>query len=385
MRWYNADAGVWSDNNGGLYWWQSANMMSAFNDLAALDANVKSIYASVWDSSFSNAPAHNPSPSVKELPNGRLVKVYEWPSPEEVHSRNMTKRVEVGFTNDFYDDEGWWALAWLGAYDNTGDIKYLNEAIDIWYDMKAGWNKHPCGGLPWNKSDGSVPVAISNGKYSSSVLSWKTVIFCSNASLELYIYLGAALTNRVGDDQKPTYLGAAQEAWTWFQNTGMINSDSLINDGIDGTTCKNNGFPTYSYNQGVILGALTELYRATNDGSYLDSAAAIADAVTATNGLMTTANGILVDGCDRDMTCSGDGVQFKGVVPRNLKKLQAARPSDQWKAFLETNAQSVWNNDLNVDAGCKNGVYWAGPYATADASSQSSALDCINAALAVTS
>lgn len=205
-------------------------------------------------------------------------------------------------------------------------------------------------------------------------------------TLELYIQLGAAIANRVGDDQKAIYLGAAQEAWTWFQNSGLINSDNLINDGIDTETCENNGEPTYSYNQGVILGGLVELYRATNDGSYLDAGAAIANVVTTVGGIMTDANGILMDGCDRDATCSGDGVQFKGVFPRNLKMLQAVRATDQWKTFLETNAQSVWNNDLQVENGaCMTGVYWAGPYSTADASSQSSALDCLNAALAVTS
>lgn len=189
----------------------------------------------------------------------------------------------------------------------------------------------------------------------------------------------------MGDDQKQTYLGAAQDAWAWFQSVNLINGDGLVNDGVDATTCQNDGEPTYSYNQGVIIGGLVELYHATNDGSYLDAAAGIADAVTTPGSSMLNENGILVDQCDRDLSCSGDGEQFKGVFARNLKLLQAVRPSDQWRGFLETNAQSIWNNDGSfVDGNCMNGNYWGGPYVTADASTQGSALDCLVAALAVT-
>lgn len=164
MRWYNADSGVWTNTDGSLYWWQSANMLSAFNDLAMLDGGPKDHYSSVWESTFNNAPASNPSPSVKKRFDGKLEKFYTERTAEEIQGRKMMKRADVGFTNDFYDDEGWWALAWLGARDASGDIKYLNEAIDIWYDMNAGWNTGPCGGLPWNKYEGTAPVAIANGR-----------------------------------------------------------------------------------------------------------------------------------------------------------------------------------------------------------------------------
>jgi hypothetical protein len=53
---------------------------------------------------------------------------------------------------------------------------------------------------------------------------------------------------------------------------------------------------------------------------------------------------------------------------------------------LETNAQSIWNNDLQITNGdCFVGEYWAGPYVTGDTTSQGIALDALVAALAVTS
>ncbi|RAL63324.1 hypothetical protein DID88_003749 [Monilinia fructigena] len=48
-----------------------------------------------------------------------------------------------GFLNDFYDDEGWWALGWIQAYDVTGNSDYLTMAEDIFADMKNA-STTPC-------------------------------------------------------------------------------------------------------------------------------------------------------------------------------------------------------------------------------------------------
>lgn len=109
-------------------------------------------------------------------------------------------------------------------------------------------------------------------------------------------------------------------------------------------------------------------------------------AVTKPGSKMQDKDGILADGCDQNKSCQGinDGTQFKGVFARNLKQLHAVRPSNQYKTFLERNARSIWQKDLHLENGnCFNGVLWGGPYVTASASSQSSALDCLNAAQAV--
>ena len=161
----------------------------------------------------------------------------------------------------------------------------------------------------------------------------------------------------------------------------MINGDSLVNDGID-DSCRNNGHPTYTYNQGVILSGLANLYRATGDSQYLDAATPIANAAITK---LVNGDGILQDQCDIDHACSGDGEQFKGVFNRGLQDLYAQRQNGDWKNFLVKNAQSIWLHDTQVQNGaCLNGPYWAGPYSVADASTQSVALDALTAALAVT-
>lgn len=127
----------------------------------------------------------------------------------------------------------------------------------------------------------------------------------------------------------------------------------------------------------MILGGLVELYKATNNASLLVKAQTIA--TSAMNAL--SVNGTLYEGCEPN--CGSDGAQFKGVFIRNLKYLQEVAPNTSYKAYIMANADSIWANDR--DNQTQLGVSWTGPYATASAGTQSSALDTLVAAMAVTS
>jgi len=236
----------------------------------------------------------------------------------------------------------------IGQY-GLGDSKFLDAAVNIFEDMKKG--KSPCGGIYWSKVD-DYTNAIAN---------------------ELYLKVAASLANRV-PEKKDYYLDTAKAEWAWFKNSGMINGDHLINDGLN-DQCKTNGGNTWTYNQGVILGALVELSKATGDKSLLNEASTIATAAIT----HLSRDGILYEGCEPD--CGADGAQFKGIFMRNLRELQQAAPQDAFKNFLLKNADTIWAKDRND----KNqlGVTWPGPYATANAGTQSSAMDALVAAVAV--
>src|SRR5581483_2963135 len=66
-----------------------------------------------------------------------------------------------GFLNKYYDDEGWWALAWADAYDLTGNKVYLSLAESIFEDMVGAWDNTCGGGIWWNK-DRRNKNAIAN-------------------------------------------------------------------------------------------------------------------------------------------------------------------------------------------------------------------------------
>ncbi|PFH55541.1 hypothetical protein XA68_18080 [Ophiocordyceps unilateralis] len=363
-RFYNVKTGVYDDA-----WWNSANAITVMADFADLDlaaANRINV-GGYLRNTFVQAQKTDVR-TVKAMKNGRVSSTYCL----DQRSGCMAKRefVENGeyvvhkrgfddFINEFYDDEGWWALAWIRAYDVSGDGDYLDAAAALFKDMQTG-SGTPCGGgIFWNKERKYVN-AIAN---------------------QLYLSVAASLANRM-PKQAIDYLGIARAQWAWFENSGMINARGLVNDGLDGT-CKNNKLPTWTYNQGVILGALVELSRATGERRFLHRAVAFADAALSA---LSGPNGILheVDDCEtKPGNCGKDGQQFKGIFIRNLRYLHQAldKPNPKFRDFILRNARSVWDTDRAADN--RLGPSWSGPYTEATGPSQSSAIDALVAAIAV--
>ncbi|KAK7704823.1 hypothetical protein SLS64_008171 [Diaporthe eres] len=197
---------------------------------------------------------------------------------------------------------------------------------------------------------------------------------------ELYLSVAASLANRAAGSD--SYLSIARDEWDWFKGSGMINENNLINDGLDinpDGSCSNNGDTVWSYNQGVILGGLVELSKATGDSEYLSEATSIAEAAIEA----LSENGILHESCEPN-DCGADGSQFKGIFMRNLYYLQLEAPQDSFRSFILDNADSIWNNDRNSSDFL--GLVWSGPPSAGgfpNASTQSSALDTLVAAGAV--
>jgi predicted alpha-1,6-mannanase (GH76 family) len=152
----------------------------------------------------------------------------------------------------------------------------------------------------------------------------------------------------------------------------MINAQNLVNDGLD-SACHNNHGNTWTYNQGVVLGGLSALAKATGDANLVERAKSIAMAAVSR---LTDQDGILHDSCEPK--CGADGVQFKGIFARNLAVLNSASPEPRFRVFLKTNAESVWRNR---DANDRFGVVWSAPSEPKNAATQVSALDALLSAV----
>ncbi len=311
QNFYNSSTGLFSTPAG---WWQDANALETTIDYSARTGNT--LYTGDIATTFNDNNSNN-------------------------------------FLNGYYDDEGWWALTWIKAYDLTGNATYLSAAKTIFADMSGGWDASVCNGGIWWDKNRTYKNAIAN---------------------ELFLTVAARLHNRTPGDAGPgSFLDWAQREWAWFAASGMINSGNLINDGLT-SSCQNNGGTTWSYNQGVILGGLSDLYKAVNDVSLLSEAETIASAAT-TSPTLINANGILVEPCEAS-GCGNDGTQFKGIFAKNLYYLWTADQKSTWRNFLATNANSIWTNDRN--SANQFGLHWAGPFDTADGSRQSAAEDVLN-------
>ncbi|KAK2074332.1 hypothetical protein P8C59_008547 [Phyllachora maydis] len=256
------------------------------------------------------------------------------------------------FRADSTDDTGWWAMVMIRMYDLTGDNQYLQIAKEDEAYMYQYWNASICGG--------GIIQDIRHLVYKNAV------------SNELYMQLVAALYNR--QPNETSYLAKAEATWTWFRRSGMINADNLVNDGLT-DSCANNNGTVWSYNQGVILGALVELYEATTNDTYLAEARALADAAVATP-LLHDAAGILTESCDAARQCDNNQQMFKGIFARNLMQLNSVLGGDPYRSYVERNAQAAHAN-ARGQASTLYDVAWSGPFVNSSIAKQASVVSLL--------
>ncbi len=319
MDMYDPETAWWQP---GSAWWQSGNALQALLDYIVATGDRK--YRWVLD--------HTVEIQRKPLP--------WWPQGGGE------------FRADSTDDTGWWGLAMVRAYDLTHRRKYLDIAeLDERY-IRDYWDDVCGGGVWWD---------IPNRTYKNAI------------SIELYIKLAASLHNRIPGDR--AYLDHAVEAWEWFRDSGMINANNLINDGLNTQSggCDNNGGTTWTYNQGVILGGLAELYRATDDRTYLAEARQIADAVIQSPQL--TVDGVLTEPCEPAGTCNEDQAAFKGIFARNLAELDAVLSRHPYHEYLQAQARSAYEHARNAED--QYGLSWSAPFDKATIARQESAVSLL--------
>jgi predicted alpha-1,6-mannanase (GH76 family) len=265
-----------------------------------------------------------------------------------------TNPIQGDFISDAIDDSEWWALAWIDAYDLTGDRTYLDEAVTITDYASQYWDPSTCGGGVWWNTSKTYKNAVTNA---------------------LYVRLAAALHNRLPGDTQ--WLSRADTAWRWFTSSGMINSAGLVNDGLT-SSCGNNGATVWTYNQGLAIGAAVEMWRA-GDSSALVVANRLANGALSSS---LVSNGVLTESCDPSGSCDDNQKQFKGIFTRYLAELASVTGNGTYKSFLDNQANTVWSADR--DSLDHIGVRWSGQGTNVmDWRTQASGLDVLTAASSV--
>jgi hypothetical protein len=258
QTWYDVTTGIWQITG----WWNSANIITMIGNYAKADPEneqLQDFARDIFAGAIRRAPTKNPQPGFEDgRCNGTSVlsagssshSGYDKYIDPDTHVVRTTypsgwadfsaggdyvtalSKDASNFTNEnspftpnpsdwldgFYDDDLWWALAWINAYDITQDQSYLTLAEGIFRGVTKAW-----------------PTTCSNGG-----IRWRCQKDYVNAiANELFFSTAAHLATRIGDDGNDVYVEWAQRSLQWFLKTGMINENSTINDGLT-IECVNN-------------------------------------------------------------------------------------------------------------------------------------------------
>jgi hypothetical protein len=257
QTWYDFTTGIWTTG-----WWNSANIMTTIGNYAKANPDnvqLQGLARDILANAIRKAATKNPQPGFEDGrcnetsvfsadssshsgydkyidPDTHVVRT-TYPSgwanfsagaddatALSTHTSNSTNANSTFTPNPsdwldgFYDDDLWWALAWINAYDLTQDKSYLTLAEGIFRGVTKAWPTTCSDGGIWWRCQKDYVNAIAN---------------------ELFFSTAAHLANRIGGNGKVVYVDWAQRSLQWFLKTGMINGNSTINDGLT-VGCVNN-------------------------------------------------------------------------------------------------------------------------------------------------
>ncbi|KAK5129402.1 hypothetical protein LTR08_003289 [Meristemomyces frigidus] len=254
-----------------------------------------------------------------------------------------------------YDDAQWVVLEWLeaiefinqyDAYANSAlgqaDIARFAHRAHIFYNIvQSQFDTSLCGGgITWNPALAPYKNAITNELFISSSIGMY-LYFPGDTDTDPYpspAYVNATNTTLPAlpalAAHNPSLLTTAVEEYAWFKTHNFTDAQGLIVDGFhisdNQTTCDQRNEMVYTYNQGVLLSGLRQLWEATGDAMYLtDGYAFVQTVINATGWYARSAaeagqwtglgrNGIMEDYCDAPANCSQDNQIFKGIYFHHL-------------------------------------------------------------------
>jgi predicted alpha-1,6-mannanase (GH76 family) len=235
------------------------------------------------------------------------------------------------FINDFYDDMEWNGLAMLRAYEVTGNEQFKAGVDQVWEDIKLGWNEEQGGGIAWQK---------------------KQLYYKNTPANAPACILAARLYQKFNLEEDKEW---TIKIYNWLKPNLFVAETGFVYDGVNRQNDGKKDDWQFTYNQGLFIGASLELYKITQDKSYLDNAIKAANYAINSN----VTNRILKD------EGKGDGGLFKGVFVRYFAQLilHPDLPTETRKRyinFLTYNAETLWTKGTDKSK-ILFGSYWATP------------------------
>lgn len=265
---------------------------------------------------------------------------------------------------------GWYAQQFIPQFAHRARL---------FYDLAAkGWDTSLCGGgMVWSPHLTPYKNAITNQLFITASISMYLHFpgddNPSPFSFKNPVRPSAGLPPAKAHD--PQYLENAVQAYQWLRTSGMTNCKGLYVDGFhiqgwrggkNGSTgtgkCDIRNEQVYTYNQGVVLSGLRQLWEATGSRSYLDDGHQLIRNVIAATGWYIRGtgwpwlwsglgrNGVMEEVCDSLGTCSQNGHTFKGIFFHHLTLFCSPLPSTgflegDFKTFAADDRLSALHNE----------------------------------------
>ncbi|QUR66123.1 glycoside hydrolase family 76 protein [Mycobacterium spongiae] len=236
--------------------------------------------------------------------------------------RSHRLRNNFSWTNNYYDDMAWLALA-LERAARVAGVERRRALPKLTDQFVKSWVPEDGGGIPWRKQD---------------------QFFNAPANGPAGIFLA-----RYGDR-----LRRAQQMADWIDRTLIDPETHLVFDGIKAGSLVR---AQYTYCQGVVLGLEAELAARTHDDRHAPRVHRLVAAVNehmAPSGVLKGAGG-------------GDGGLFAGITARYLALVATALPGDAAgdvaardvaRSVVLASAKSAWDYRQTVDGLPVFGPFW---------------------------
>jgi len=233
----------------------------------------------------------------------------------------------------------------------------------IFYSLVRGaWDRTTCGGgISWNRNLAPYKNTITNTLFiTASVSMYLHHPGDKNASPFL-ASPGTSTTIPPAHAHDRQYLEAAIAAYDWLTEVNLTTAQGLYVDGYHirdwkhgGDACNERNEALYTYNQGVLLSGLRDLWEATGETDYLwDAHQLVRNIVTATGWDLATqaavvidesdeqqhryplgTRGILTEACDASGSCNQNEQSFKGIFFHHLGALCLPLPRTDAEATV---------------------------------------------------
>jgi hypothetical protein len=293
---------------------------------------------------------------------------------------------EVLSTDGYNDDQLWWCLAMLRAYQNYGHDELLNQTAEQWTAIGANAQLSTSnqgttpniGGL-----QRSEPISASCDVDGAVYWNSQPDSTLNAISTSLYAQVGAWLFELTGD---ATFRGPTDAALGWLQRMMLSQSTGIMDiDSVTPAGCQKH-LGSLTYNTGVYIGALTSLYRSTGESQYLT---AVLQSVTSSVTGSFGDSPHLVVGEDGDITSNGDDVQWRDVLFRNLVDFYVSLvPKGSVDSGLQSQVQAFFTANYNqIQSKARFGdlyaANWFGSIQSGSDWGTASVLSCLTGAMMI--